>query len=65
MIWARLKENKCPTCGNNLVPHDSEYLRCDKCTFSISVVKAKSIIQSMITREPYKPYRPKDENPEY
>lgn len=64
MIWARLKENKCPTCNWELRPNDGDYLKCDRCSFSISASRMKEIINNLnkSTRQPYKPYRPKDEN---
>lgn len=61
MNWNRLMENRCPTCGHNLLYDPADYFRCS-CGFKVSSRRFKQIVANQIDRSVANHYRPPDEN---
>lgn len=69
MNWAKLKENKCPKCGELLEWKDFTYgygyvCKNPDCDFLISEIRFKQLVNKMVEAEIEKHKQPDSYNPE-
>lgn len=54
MNWDRLKNNKCPECGQGL-SQEGNIHKCENCEFKIGDIKFSEIVNRLYTKRKYVP----------